>query len=60
MELGVSCENIRQLIVGKEAAEEKTEKAIIDLEHKCTFLYLGSLALIGACSVYSCWCIAEY
>ena len=42
MELGLSYENIRQLITGKEAAEEKTEKAIIDLERKCTFLYLGS------------------
>ena len=42
MELGLSYENIRQLITGKEAAEEKTEKAIIDLERKCTFVYLGS------------------
>ncbi|XP_066396588.1 uncharacterized protein [Miscanthus floridulus] len=32
MELGLSHENIRQLIVGKEATEEKAKKAIIDLE----------------------------
>ena len=42
MELSLSHENVRQLIVGKEAVEEKTEKAITDLERKCTFLYLGS------------------
>jgi len=42
MELGLSRENVRQHITGKDAAEEKTEKAIVDLEHKCTFLYLGS------------------
>ena len=42
MELGLSRENVRQLIVGKEAVEEKTKKAIADLECKCTFLYLGS------------------
>ena len=40
MEVGLSCENIKQLIVGKEAVEEKTEKAIVDLERKCTFLIL--------------------
>ena len=39
MELGLSHENIRQLIVEKEAVEEK---AITNLERKCTFLYLGS------------------
>ena len=42
MVLSLSYENVRQLIAGKEAAEEKTEKAIVDLERKCTFLYLGS------------------
>ena len=42
MELGLSRENVRQLIAGVEAAEEKAEKAITDLERKCTFLYLGS------------------
>ena len=42
MELGLSHENVRQLIAGKEAAEEKVEKAIADVECKCTFLYLGS------------------
>ena len=41
MVLSLSYENVRQLIAGKEAAEEKTEKAIVDLECKCTFLYLG-------------------
>ena len=42
MEIGLSYENVRQLIAWKEAAEEKTKKAIADLERKCTFLYLGS------------------
>ena len=42
MEVGLSRENVRQLIAGKEAAEEKTEKAIADLERKWTFLYFGS------------------
>ena len=42
MELSFSSENIRQLIAGKEVAEEKAEKAIVHLERKCTFLYLGS------------------
>ena len=42
MELGLSHENIRQLFAGEEAAEEKAEKAITELERKCTFLYLGS------------------
>ena len=41
MEFGLSHENVRQLIAGKEVAEEKAEKAIADLECKCTFLYLG-------------------
>ena len=39
MELGLSYDNIKQLIAWKEAVEEK---AIADLERKCTFLYLGS------------------
>ena len=42
MELGLSRENVKQLIMGKEAAKEKVKKAITDLERKCTFLYLGS------------------
>ena len=42
MELSLSSENVRQLIAGKEATKEKAEKAIVDLERKCTFLYLGS------------------
>ena len=42
MELDLSRKNVRQLIAGKEAVEENAEKAIVDLERKCTFLYLGS------------------
>ena len=42
MELGLSHKNVRWLIAGKEAIEEKNENAITDLERKCTFLYLGS------------------
>ena len=42
MELGLSRENVRQLIAGKEAVEEKAEEAIVDLERKCTFLNFGA------------------
>ena len=51
MELSLSRKNVRRLIMGKEAAEEKTEKAIADLERKCTFSLFWFMALIGAYSV---------
>ena len=51
MEVGLSCENIKQLIVGKEAVEEKTEKAITDLECRWTFLLFWFMVLIGVYSI---------
>ena len=51
MELSLSYENVRQLIAGKEAAEEKTEKAITDLECRWTFLLFWFMVLIGVYSI---------